>query len=297
MKIDLRLNKIFRNGSTTYFNSSLFFPKKIRTEITKIYAFVRTADDFVDKIPQDKTGFLQFKKEALFFINKNINEIKKSSKTQKINPIIYHFIETANTHNFDSNWTKDFLWSMEQDIKKSKYNTYKELEKYIYGSAEVIGLYIAKLLKLEHKSYKYAMLQGKSMQLINFIRDIKEDIDLNRQYIPTEDLQKFKLNNLSYSKDDKVNDQNKKESLKELIRFELNRFYKIQKQAEQGYKYIPYKYKIAIATAADMYKYTAKIIEKNPLIIFEKKVKPNKFFVIFTACKNIIKLAISEYES
>jgi phytoene synthase len=59
------LNKIFKSGSTTYSTSSLFFPKHIRDNITILYAFVRTLDNFVDKTPQDIKGFNDFKKRIM----------------------------------------------------------------------------------------------------------------------------------------------------------------------------------------------------------------------------------------
>ncbi|MEN2975104.1 MAG: hypothetical protein ABDH32_05955 [Candidatus Caldarchaeales archaeon] len=58
--------------------------------------------------------------------------------------------------------------------------------------------------------------------------------------------------------------------------------------AEKGYKYIPYRYLIPIKTAADMYKLTAKIIYRNPMILFRRKVKPQKIKIVTTAIINSI---------
>ena len=50
----------FRNGSTTYFNSSRFFPETVRRDVFALYGFVRVADNFVDSVPQDADGFYEF---------------------------------------------------------------------------------------------------------------------------------------------------------------------------------------------------------------------------------------------
>ena len=56
-------NEIFKRGSTTYYNSTKLFPRKIRDKVTALYSFVRVADNYVDTVPQDVKGFLAFKEE------------------------------------------------------------------------------------------------------------------------------------------------------------------------------------------------------------------------------------------
>jgi len=56
--------QIFKTGSKTYFNSSLFFPKNVREDVFIFYAWVRVADNFVDSIPQDRDGFYTFQEKT-----------------------------------------------------------------------------------------------------------------------------------------------------------------------------------------------------------------------------------------
>lgn len=264
-KTKYSLNKeIFQKASITYYNSSIFFSKKNREDIFTLYAFVRTADDLVDK-ENNKKKFLEFKKEYL----------QKNTK----NPIIKNFIQLETKKKFDPKWTKAFLKAMQSDFTKKKYLTYKELEQYMYGSAEVIGLMIAKILGLKKESYEYAKLQGKAMQLINFVRDIKEDTKLKRQYIPQEWLEQFKIKSLKNPDPEKFS---------ELINYAINKYLEIQQEAQKGYKYIKRKDLIPIKTAAQMYNYTAKKIQTNPLIVLNKKIKPTKLKVILTILRNTI---------
>ncbi|HOJ99967.1 MAG TPA: hypothetical protein PLW34_10425 [Termitinemataceae bacterium] len=73
------------------------------------------------------------------------------------------------------------------------------------------------------------------------------------------------------------------------LRQHLTRYREWQRGAIGGYRYIPYRYRIPIMTAADMYFWTAKQIEKNPLVVFERKVKPRKTRIIMQFFLNILR--------
>lgn len=260
-------NTIFKNASVTFYTASLFFPPKVKDDVFSLYAFLRTADDFIDTVPQNKKGFLGFKKETLTAFESGESK----------NSIIQDFIELARRKQFELEWITAFFDSLEMDLTVKKYETYTELKKYIYGSAEVVGLFMAKILSLPKKSFPYAQKLGESMQFINMLRDIPEDISLGRTYLPKSELGKFHIKTLStYTKD-----------VEKFIEFELKRFSQLQNEAEKGYKYIPKRYRIPIKTAGDMYKWTGEQIKKDPSIIWDKKVKPDKWFVVLTSVKNI----------
>lgn len=261
---NLQIN-IFRKASKTYYYSSLFFPKDVKDDIFILYSFVRTADDLVDTLPQNKLAFNQF-----------VEDYKKAIRTRKSRDIILDsFVKMVIRRKINKLWINSFLKAMAADLATKKYITLKQTEQYIYGSADVIGLMIAKILDLPKESYPYAKLLGKSMQLSNFIRDIEEDNALGRCYFPQTDLRKFKLKSL----DQKETSKNDIQFIK-FIRFQIRRYFKWQRQAEIGFKFIPRKYRIAIMTASDMYKKTQEIIYKDPFVIYQKKVKPTKIKVI-----------------
>jgi len=252
-----KINKsIFKKSSTTYYYSSIFFPRDIKTQVFTLYAFVRTSDNFVDDIPQDKKGFYMWKEQTLNAL---------LGKTSGV-AIIDNFIDLAREKRFEDEWIVEFLGAMEMDLKKKTYRNFAELEKYIYGSAEVIGLMMAKILGLPKSSYKAARQQGKAMQLINFLRDVKEDLELGRIYLPQDDIVRFGL-------DSKLMGSH---NWNEFMKFQLQRYYRIQKAAEDGYGFIPKRYRIPVATAAGMYNWTAEQINKDPSVVWNRKVKPGK---------------------
>ena len=271
--INKTLFSIFKQGSKTYFYSSLFFPSYLKKDVFSLYGFVRKADNYVDSSPQDINGFYEFKEKYYKAIN--------GKKTDDI--IIDSFVDLANKKNFDPSWTDAFLNSMESDIKKSKYNTIEETIDYMYGSAEVIGLYMAKIMDLSEEALHYAKYLGRSMQYINFIRDIAEDLKLGRTYMPDNELKKHKINSLDYDYVKNIPDR-----FTDFIHKQLEYYCKWKHIAEEGYSYIPKRYLIPVKTASEMYNWTAEQIYNNPFIVYQTKVKPQISQIISTTLINII---------
>ncbi|WWQ61792.1 phytoene/squalene synthase family protein [Sulfolobus tengchongensis] len=260
------LLKIFRKGSVTYYNSSLLFPRKIREDVTKLYAFVRVFDDLVDSIPPKVDEFYKLRR----MYEKERDGIKTG------NLVLSNFVELQERKSFREEWVESFLDSMESDIYKHYYYTIDETLKYMYGSAEVVGLFMLKILDLPEESSKYAMLLGRSMQYLNFIRDVKEDLQLGRQYLPISEMEKFGIKTLEECN----------QGFKEYIRFQIKRYFEFQSNAEKGFKYIPPRFLIPIKTASDMYKWTASVIWRNPCIVQHLKVRPRREKVLLVGVKN-----------
>ncbi len=277
MRINKTIYTIFKKGSKTYFYSTIFFPKNVKKDVFTLYSFLRKADDYVDAIPQDSQGFYAFKDRY--------QASKKGEVTGDV--VIDSFRELSLRKDFEDKWIDAFLNSMEMDIYKSTYQDLDELGTYLYGSSEVVGLFMAKIMDLPSESYNAARHLGKAMQYINFIRDINEDIDLGRIYFPQDDLEYFGLENL-----EEKNTRLKSENFKAFIRKQLETYEEWQIMAESGFSYIPYRYLISIKTASDMYSWTAKEIEKDPFIVYKRKVKPSAPKIVFNVFSNAMGLSI-----
>lgn len=271
--INKTLFSIFRQGSKTYFYSSLFFPTYLRKDVFTLYGFVRKSDNYVDSIPQDINGFYDFKQRYYKAFDGEItNDV-----------VIDSFVKLIENKNFDHKWVDSFLYSMEMDITKKNYETLDETLEYIYGSAEVIGLMMAKIMNLSDESLYYAKYLGRSMQYINFARDIAEDEKLGRIYFPSVDIENYGLKNLNYN-----HTKNHPEEFINFIHEQLLRYCKWQKIAEEGFKYIPKRYLIPIKTASEMYNWTAEQIYKDPFILYKIKVKPMIKHIFRTIVLNVI---------
>ena len=266
---------IFRNGSTTYYYSTKLFPASIRKEVTQLYNFVRIADDYVDSVPQDTKGFFQFKEEYYRAV---------SGKETK-NKVIADFISLSEKRQFKHEWVDAFLKSMEMDTEKSNYDNLEELNTYLYGSAEVIGLMMNRVMDLDESADESAQYLGKAMQFINFIRDIDEDLDLKRSYFPNEDLEAFGLSGLTRGEA-----RRKPDEFNAFIRSQIRLYFMWQKRAELGFQFIPKNMRIAVQTSSDMYMWTAKEIYKNPFIVYDLKIKPTWSKVLLNGLKNAFRV-------
>ncbi|GIW64615.1 MAG: phytoene synthase [Patescibacteria group bacterium] len=265
--------KITKKYTKTFYYSTLFFPQDIRDKIFLLYSFVRIIDNFVDKKKPDKKNFFIYKNELRNFVENN--------KVSKIK-IINDFGKLVKEYNLKKE-VYDYLLTQEKEIKIKKYKTFDDFLNFTYGVAGVIGIMIAKILKLPKNSYEYAKKLGQSLQIINNIRDIYEDSKIKKIYIPREVLNKFNLNHKNFLK------KEKRKNLYLLINYFLNYAFKIQNEAKTYFKYFDKQILLPIKVATDLYKNIGLKISKNPEIIFNKsKVKPSKLEIFLIVIKNFI---------
>ena len=165
--------------------------KKFHIPIYSIYGFVRFADEIVDGFHgYNKSKILnQFEKNCFDSIEEGVS----------MNPILNSFQNVVNKYEIDHVLIHQFIHSMKMDLEVNKIYDQKEYEKYILGSAEVVGLMCLKVFvegdeNLYKKLYPYAKSLGSAFQKINFLRDIRADYkDLGRTYFPNIDLNNFTI--------------------------------------------------------------------------------------------------------
>ena len=181
---------ITRRYSTSFSMGIRVFDKKYRSPIYAIYGFVRFADEIVDT-------FHDFpKKELLDKFRRDTFEAIESGIS--LNPVLHSFQNVVNKYNIEKELIDAFLDSMEMDLNLNAYedNLY---QKYIYGSAEVVGLMCLRVfVNGDENMYKHlyasARSLGSAFQKINFLRDIKSDFDeRGRVYFPGVDFRSFSL--------------------------------------------------------------------------------------------------------
>jgi len=185
-------SKLITNKYSTSFSLGIkMFDSKFRTPIYNIYGFVRFADEIVDTFHnQDKKVLLdEFRKDTH----------KAIAQKLSLNPVLHSFQKTVHDYGIDADLIDAFLDSMEMDLDKTDYE-WHTYNKYIYGSAEVVGLMCLKVFTqndqpMYDKLKEPARKLGSAFQKINFLRDIKSDYEeRGRTYFPGLDYLEF--NNL-----------------------------------------------------------------------------------------------------
>ncbi len=180
---------ITKKYSTSFSLGIRVFDKEFRNPIYGIYGFVRFADEIVDTFHDfDKRQLLaDFRKDTFRAIEQGIS----------LNPILQSFQQVVNAYQIDHQLITDFLDSMEMDLHKTTYESEALYQKYIYGSAEVVGLMCLQVFTRGDKEYyeelaPYARSLGAAFQKINFLRDMNSDLkDRGRVYFPGIDLSRF----------------------------------------------------------------------------------------------------------
>ena len=179
---------ITKRYSTSFSMGIFMLDKEVRNDIYSIYGFVRLADEIVDTYQdKDPVKELQLLREETFRAIEN---------RISFNPVLHAFQHTVNQFSIDLSYITAFLDSMELDLTDQEYDR-ALYEKYIYGSAEVVGLMCLKVFcqkdeKLFLRLVEPARQLGSAFQKVNFLRDIKSDLeDRKRVYFPGIDITKF----------------------------------------------------------------------------------------------------------
>lgn len=181
-KTSFNISKIVtKNYSTSFSLGITAFAPKYRDAIYGIYGFVRLADEIVDTFH----GYDQ--KKLMQDFRRDTEEALQSGIST--NPILQAFVQTVHQYKIDYHYIDAFLKSMEMDLSNSYYEK-DEYNEYIYGSAEVVGLMCLKVFcgddkELFEKLVAPARSLGSAFQKVNFLRDIKSDMEeRERIYLP-----------------------------------------------------------------------------------------------------------------
>ena len=258
---------ITKKYSTSFSIAVRLLAPDIRQAIYNIYGFVRVADEIVD-------SFEGYPKEEL--LNRFEGEYQYAIEIGiSTNPVINAFQKTVKEYNIEAKLVESFLKSMRADLNKQVYENQEEIDEYIYGSADVVGLMCLKVfVKGDQEKYlnlkKPAMKLGSAFQKVNFLRDLNEDFEnLNRSYFPN-----INPNKLSETDKKKVLTEIKKD-------FE---------EAYTGIVKLPKEAKLAVYVAYKYYSNLLYKIEKTPsAILKEKRIRvsnPKKMYLLIVSYFN-----------
>ena len=262
---------VIKRYSTSFYFSSSLLSKSIRQDIFNIYGFVRLADEIVDT-------FHEFPKKEL--LNEFEEELWRSIENKiSLNPILNSFQNTVNRYFIPKDLIRSFLDSMKMDLEKKEYNSVEEYKKYIYGSADVVGLMCLKVfVKGSDTLYSdlsdYAISLGSAFQKVNFLRDLKDDSNiLKRVYFPNVNMDDF-------------NEESKKEIINEI---ELD-----FKNAIKGIARLPKNSRFAVYIA---YRYYNKLLKKlkrtSSENIVKKRVRIHNFQKFTVIARSYVKYQLN----
>lgn len=256
-----RLNSLH---GKTYYLATLLLPSEKRPYVHALYGFARYADEIVDDLASTLTPHQ--KAQALRTWSRDVlRGLADGSSSDVVGRAL---VDTAKKFNIPHQYFVDFLHSMEMDLTITEYRTYDDLMEYVYGSAAVIGLEMVPILGYsDERALEAAKKLGIAFQLANFIRDVGEDLERGRVYLPLDELASFGVDRAALER---------RELTPEIIRalkFQIDRVRQLQREAEEGIKYLDKKSQPCIRAASELYCGIVDEVEKIGYDIFSKRAK------------------------
>lgn len=174
-----------KSGSSFYY-SFLFLPEQKRRAIMALYAFCREVDDVVDEINEDQVARVK--------LNWWREEIQRLFHGNPQHPVTLALKPQLNNFKLDEKYFVDIIDGMQMDLDFNHYKNFEDLSLYCYRAASAVGLLTIEIFGYTNKqTINYAHDLGMALQLTNILRDVREDAKRDRVYIPTDELDQFKV--------------------------------------------------------------------------------------------------------
>lgn len=246
----------------TYYLATLLLPAKKRPYVHALYGFARFADEIVD----DLASTLTPEEKATELKNWGATVISDLRKGESKDLIGMALVDTVKKFDIPLSYFEAFMKSMEMDLTVTRYKTYEDLMEYVYGSAVVIGLEMLPILGYkDERAIEAATALGTAFQLANFIRDIGEDIDRGRIYMPLDDLAKFGVSEAMLLKREMTPE------ITEAIKYQINRVRDLQAIADAGIQYLDPISRPCIRAASELYCGIVDEVEANNYDVFSHR--------------------------
>lgn len=254
-----QLNK--RNG-TTYYWSTTVLPRVKRHHVHALYGFCRYADDIVDELDGTPTDV---RAKALADFGARFFEDLDAGDSDDL--VLKAMVHTVHAFRIDPACVQRFLTSMTMDLTVESYETYDDLVGYMDGSAAVIGEMMLPILEpLSPDAFEPARELGNAFQLTNFLRDVDEDLDRQRVYIPQEDIRRFGAESAFATR-------TATPEFRQLMRFEIDRTRALYRRADAGIDLLPERSRRCVHAARVLYAEILDRIEAIDLDVFSARAR------------------------
>ena len=248
----------------TYYLATLLLPKSKRPFVHALYGFARYADEIVDDLASTLTP--QEKAEVLSKWSSGVLAGLQNGTSE--DPVGRALVDTAKRFKIPHQHFIDFLHSMEMDLTVTQYQSYEDLLEYVYGSAAVIGLEMVPVLGYsDDAAFESAKKLGIAFQLANFIRDVGEDLERGRIYLPLDELARFGVTRELLEK------RVLTPEIIEALKFQIARVRQLQLEAAPGIAMLDKASRPCIEAASELYCGIVDEVEAIGYDIFNKRAK------------------------
>jgi len=275
-----RLNSLH---GKTYYLATLLLPKEKRPFVHALYGFARYADEIVDDL--ESTLSIDEKASVLKSWGDTVlSDVRGGTSRDHIGRAL---VDTVIRFQIPIHYFEAFLASMTMDLSVAEYSTFTALHDYVYGSAAVIGLEMVPILGVrkdeELAANQAAEKLGIAFQLANFIRDVGEDLDRGRIYLPQDELEAHGVS------PEMLRAKVVTPEIKELLRFQIARVRTLQREAASGIQMLDPVSRPCIQAASELYCGIVDEVEKIDYQIFTHRAHTSTWRRIRVASNAYVK--------
>ena len=261
---------------SNFFYSFLFLPKLKRDAIIDVYSFCRAVDDVVDDLAQEGLNDHSTEKAKLE-LDKWRTEIERLYAGQPSMPIAEQLQSVLDHFPMPKEYFEEMINGCEMDLHIHRYETFDQLYQYCHRVAAITGLMCIEIFTYTSpQTREYAVNLGIALQLTNILRDLKEDADRGRFYLPQEDLHRF-----GYSEADLLNCR-VNDNFRALMKFECDRARSYYQKAEA---LLPTEDQPTLTAALTMGKIYFRLLEQIEHVgydVFNHQIRlhrPERFYI------------------
>ena len=271
--------KVTKQYAKSFYFATQLLPAEKRRATYALYGFCRYTDNLVDDNTHLSETELRYKVQTWKFDLELALSLGYSH-----NPILNAFTDLLKNYNININDAYELIKGIEMDISINRYESYQDLKVFCYRVASVVGIMMSEILGYDNKlALEYAKDLGEAMQITNILRDINEDLEMDRIYIPKELMKK---NN--YSEEDLKNKINN-DAFKNLMEDLMQRAEILYKKADIGIGMLDKNSRFAIAAASRIYGGIIPKIREANYDVFSQRIFVSKKKKILLMCKEFIK--------
>jgi 15-cis-phytoene synthase len=252
-----------RHFAKTFFFSSHVLPKEKRLAAYAVYSFCRYADEIADR-GSALTDIVQ--------AERRLNELRNQicyvySHSAHMNPKLVAFQDTVFRYTIPKEHFLDLLRGVEMDLSKKRFASFAELRDYCYCVASVVGLIMTRIFGTSNVvAFGYAEDLGIAMQLTNILRDIGEDAQRGRIYLPSDEMNRF-----TYSDSD-IRSGVINLNFRRLMEFQIRRAREYYARAEQGIPLLTNDgSRFCVSMMSRTYARILEVIEKNQFDVYGRR--------------------------
>ncbi len=229
--------------SKSFYISAKMLPRERRWATFALYGFCRYADNLIDN-PRHRS-MAELIQEA-DFLSEEIRIAYRTGESE--HPVLKPFITVAKHYGIPLEYPLDLLEGVKMDIQNSRYLTFDDLYVFAYRVAGVVGLMMTYVLGYKTpKAFHYAEELGIAMQLTNILRDVKEDKDMGRIYLPQDELKMFGVTETNIMNEEMT------PGFRELMRYQVKRADSYYHDSNKGIKMLNPESRFAIYSASRIY--------------------------------------------